>query len=72
MTQTTRVLRALRLAGPRGITQADFDYRPVDGGKPIRRLAARIKELRYDGHPIATSGVRRNQFAVYVLTEPGR
>ena len=67
-TQTQRILAALRAAGPRGITQLDFDTQPVDGGKPIRRVASRITELRDAGHLIDSSG-RRFKMAVYVLVE---
>ena len=48
MTQTQRVLKALEAAGPHGLTQADFDN-PTDGQPPIRRLAARIFDLKHSG-----------------------
>jgi len=48
MTQTQRVLKALETAGPHGVTQADFDN-PTDGQPPIRRLAARIFDLKHSG-----------------------
>lgn len=58
MTQRTRVLAAL-MGSPRGITAADFDLPGViDGGAPIQRVAARVNELRREGHLIA---VRRER-----------
>jgi len=67
MTQTQRVLKALEDAGPAGITQKDFLLPDIiDGGAPITRVGARIKELREDGHVIESAGVRQ-KFAVYVL-----
>lgn len=67
MTQAQRIHRALKLAGPRGITALDFIRTPTfDGGLPITRLAARIQELREQGHVI-TSSEKRNKCAVYVL-----
>jgi len=67
-TQAERVLDALRRAGQYGITQVEM-YSPGDGGPPIARLAARVLELRDQGHQIVSDG-RRNKCAVYVLTEP--
>jgi hypothetical protein len=47
-----RVLELARHRGPRGVHSSDFDVpgQTVDGGKPIRRLAARVDELRNHGH----------------------
>lgn len=67
MTDKERVLRRLR-AG-HDVSPLDFDATSdavVDGGKPIKRVAARINELRDDGHRIDTVG-RRNRCALYRL-----
>lgn len=49
--QKARVLRALQ-AGRR-VTIADFEGFPTcDGKPPIKRLAARIYDLKQDGYPI--------------------
>lgn len=65
--QKMMVLRMLRLAGSRGITQLDADRPP--SGPPIRRLASRVHELIHDdGHRIEVRG-KRNCMAVYVLVE---
>lgn len=65
--QQDRVLAALRRAGRFGITQVDFSLPDVvDGGKPITRVAARIKDLRDVGHIIAKRGTR-SRCAVYIL-----
>lgn len=67
MTQTDRVLAALSRAGARGITAVDFIRFPtIDGGPPILRVAARIKELRDQGFEIETDG-ERDSCAVYKL-----
>jgi hypothetical protein len=50
-TQTDRILRMLRNAGPSGITQLDM-MRPLDGGPPILALSQRIGDLRRAGHAI--------------------
>lgn len=56
MTQKERVLHALQ-KHPRGLTQIAFDLpRTVDGGPPIKRVAARIEELRKDGYVIVDAG----------------
>ena len=66
MTQKERILNALRSAGARGISPVDFLAPDVcDGGKPILRVAARILDLKNEGHSIdcqTEAGV-----AVYVL-----
>lgn len=68
-TQAERVLRALRRAGERGLTAVDFGLpHVVDGGEPVTRLAARVLELREQGHTIVKAG-RRNKCAVYKLVE---
>ena len=67
-TQRHRVLQALRRY-PGGISSIDFLAPDViDGGYPITRLAARIKELRSRGAEIFVDG-RRNGCAIYRLHE---
>lgn len=67
MTQKQRVLTALQRTGWQGITQVDFlAPHVIDGGKPVTRLAARILELREDGHAIRVVG-ERQECAVYQL-----
>lgn len=61
MTQKQRVLTSLKVAGARGITQADWTgaYGPTpDGGPPITRVAARILDLTQDGYVIAKGSIR--------------
>lgn len=65
MTQAARVLAALRKHG-RGITQVDFLTPTVDGGAPITRVAARVLELKQDGHHIVKDG-ERDSCAIYKL-----
>lgn len=66
-TQKDRVLETLKAVGIRGVTQVDFiRYPTADGGPPITRLAARIDELKQDGHVIATRGTR-DKCVVYTL-----
>lgn len=68
MSQTARVLAALRHRGAEGITAADFAAgRVIDGQKPIMRVAARILELRQQGHRIDVVGDRDGGCAVYRL-----
>lgn len=64
LSQCDRVVRAL-IQHPAGVSQPDFDA-PVDGGKPIRRLASRIVELRDRGYVIETRRLP-NRVALYVL-----
>jgi hypothetical protein len=65
MSQRDRVLAALYRRGRHGLTQIDFDLPDViDGGAPIKRVAARVEELRDQGFRI-TSGERRNKCTVY-------
>jgi hypothetical protein len=56
---------------PSGVTQIDFDPpNVIDGGKPIRRLAARIGELRTRfGCEIPLTAERRHKHAVYKLVD---
>lgn len=71
MTQSKRVLRALR-RHPEGICQPEFLLpNVIDGGPPITRLAARIRDLRSQGHEIVTDGERYG-CAVYRLPSPPR
>lgn len=50
-TDKQRVLEQLQTG--RVITLGDFGFpRACDGGKPITRLAARIHDLKADGHPV--------------------
>jgi hypothetical protein len=46
------VLALARRRGRRGVHSSDFDIAgaTADGGKPIRRMAARVDELRNLGH----------------------
>jgi len=68
MTQTERVLAALKAVGPRGVTGYDFSGPVViDGGHRVMRVAARVLELREQGHPVETVG-RRDGHVVYVLS----
>jgi hypothetical protein len=68
--QKRRILDALRNEGSRGITSVDFDPPHVyDEGDPIQRVAARILDLKGDGHDITTDGTR-NGVAVYRLRQP--
>lgn len=66
-TQCERVLRALELSGRRGVCQVDFlAPNVIDGGEPITRLAARVSDLKRDGHSIHYAG-SRNKTRVYRL-----
>jgi len=66
MTQKQRILAQLKAAGGRGVSPTDFLAPNVcDGGSPILRVAARILDLKNEGHSIdcqTEAGV-----AVYVL-----
>lgn len=65
-TQRSRVLAALR-AHPAGVNETAFAApRVLDGGSPILRVAARIFELRSEGHDIRTAR-ERNGTATYRL-----
>lgn len=62
-----RVLALARKRGRAGVHSSDFDAgRVVDGGKPIRRLAARIDELKTRGHWFTTRR-NRDRTTTYVL-----
>lgn len=71
MTQLERVKRQLHVSGSEGITPVDFMApNVIDGGAPILRLAARIKELREQGYVILSyrqpDSTFRYILAVYV------
>jgi hypothetical protein len=67
MSQRARVLAALRSRGADGVCSVDFLLPDVlDGGSPITRLAARMLELREDGHEIQVIG-EKHGCAVYRL-----
>jgi hypothetical protein len=63
-----RVLELARRRGRRGVHCSDFDVpgQTADGGKPIRRLAARVDELRNLGHVFETRK-RADRTVDYVL-----
>jgi hypothetical protein len=63
-----RVLTLARKRGPRGVHSSDLDVagETADGGPPIRRLAARIDELRNTGHWFNTRK-RRDRTVYYIL-----
>jgi hypothetical protein len=63
-----RVLELARRRGRGGVHSSDFDVagETADGGPPIRRLAARIDELKRQGHWFTTRK-RRDRTAEYVL-----
>jgi hypothetical protein len=66
MSQCSRILRALE-RGP--VRPTDFLLPDViDGEKPIIRVAARIQDLRDQGHEITTS-TAANGVAVYQLEQ---
>lgn len=53
-TQKQRVLAVLRLR-PGGVNETAFAAPAViDGGRPVQRVAARIWELRQEGHEIVS------------------
>lgn len=57
-------LRAHLEAG-KDICPTDWNnFHTPDGGKPIMRIAARIKDLRDEGYPVERTGTR-NRCAVY-------
>jgi hypothetical protein len=67
--QRDRVLKALRDAGPNGVdTTAFLAPSVIDGQKPILRLAARVRDLRDQGHRI-TSQRLMNGTVRYFLQE---
>ncbi len=63
-----RVLDLARRRGRAGFHSSDFDVpgQTADGGPPIRRLAARVDELRNQGHWFNTRK-RRDRTVEYVL-----
>jgi hypothetical protein len=63
-----RVLALARKRGRHGVHASDLDVagETVDGGPPIRRLAARIDELRNHGHWF-NAHRRRDRSVDYVL-----
>jgi hypothetical protein len=63
-----RVLAVARERGRRGVHASDFDVpgQTVDGGPAIRRLAARVDELRNLGHRFETR-TRPDRTVDYVL-----
>jgi len=66
MTQKQRILAQLKAAGGRGVSPTDFLAPDVcDGGKPILRVAARILDLKNEGHSIDCQTEAGT--AVYVL-----
>lgn len=67
MTQKQRILRALQNAGPDGLVASDFMVNPADGGAPILRVAARVHDLRADGHVIRGTWDSRMSQERYVL-----
>lgn len=70
-TQNQRVLRMLE-RHPDGICAPDFMLpNVIDGGTPITRLAARIRDLRDQGEEIIVDG-ERHSCAVYKLKESRR
>lgn len=69
MSQCKRVWKALERHS-QGVTQADFlPPNVIDGGHPITRLAARIRDLRDDGLDIVVDGERYG-CAVYKIPQP--
>jgi hypothetical protein len=62
-----RVLDLARKRGRHGVHHTDFDPgRVVDGGRAIRRLAARIDELKGQGHWFTTRR-NRDRTITYIL-----
>jgi len=68
MTQKERVLKAILDAGQNGIRPEQFLAPNVcDGGKPILRLAARVLDLKNEGHAITCRVDRISSTAIYTL-----
>jgi hypothetical protein len=63
MTQKARILKALHAAGGRGVTTNEFLADPNIG----HRYAARIMELRREGHEIETTRIKGHGGARYTL-----
>jgi len=55
-----------RLQAGYDVSPVDYQAPTIDGGKPILRVAARILDLRREGHAIEVVGTR-NHCAVYRL-----
>jgi hypothetical protein len=70
VTQKERILDLLRIAGLSGVTPLDALAPVNEGGAGCYRLAARIADLRGEGHDIVTRTV--NGHARYILYEPAR
>lgn len=64
MTDKDRILARLRDGNT--VSPVDYQAPTVDGGKPILRVAARINDLRNEGHRIDTIG-KKHGCAVYAL-----
>jgi len=72
-TQKARILAALERAGARGVDRTAFlGPETADFLPPVLQFAARIGELRADGHNIEAHG-RRNRCVVYrLVAEPAQ
>jgi hypothetical protein len=67
LTDKDRILRLARARGDQGFTAVDMQLPHVaDGGKPILRVAARVKDLRDEGF-VFHSGGTRNRCRIYIL-----
>jgi hypothetical protein len=66
VSQTSRILAALRNGPVSPISFAAPNV--IDGGPPIMRVAARIKDLRDAGHLIRQHTATDNRTAIYTLT----
>lgn len=66
MSQNDRVLAALRNGPVSPISFAAPNV--IDGGPPVMRVAARIKDLRDAGHLIRQHTAKDNRTAIYTLT----
>jgi hypothetical protein len=72
-TQSDRVLAVLRRVGDRGTSAADWLLpQVIDDGRPILSLAARVADLRRDGHRITSqiTKIGDAHLAVYRLIAP--
>jgi len=65
MNDRDRIARHLVRYGSLSPLEFDGSRAVIDGGKPIKRVAARVKELRDLGWPILTQ--RKNGMGFYVL-----
>lgn len=66
MTQNERVLALLRDRGLRGLNTVDLHAPTCDHGKPILRLAARVRDLQDQGFAIRSER-KSNGTATYFL-----